>query len=177
MASRQTAAQVPSRPSTPVEIVSPSPLPVTGTLGLTAGSSVTVSNPISSPIPVLDVGRGSPFQKTGISINGILGQVDFGSPQAGQRWIIHHVSAEVSANPGTSLTVTSFTMFIGPFGPGLGDTVIPQRTADNVTVANSQTEFVVNAGEELILSFHGEFTVGSSPIMRAFISGVVVPVT
>jgi hypothetical protein len=50
--------------------------------------------------------------------------------------------------------------------------------AENNSVLNchyGQTKFVVNAGEQLVLTFNGEFSVGAHPFLQAFISGVIVP--
>jgi len=171
LTSHRSAAQNPNS-GPDVHIVSPLPLPVTGTLGFAPGSAVTVDNPASSPVLVRDVDRGTPFQKTGNSLQSPF-EVRFGAPAAGQRWIVEHVSStvSVSSSQNQTLDVWYFRLGIG-FS---GDTLIPQKTTPSFTVTNSQTKFVVNAGEQLVLSFQGEFTSGATPFLDAFISGVIVP--
>jgi hypothetical protein len=174
MTSHKSAAQNPNA-GPDVHIVSPLPLPVTGTLSFANGSAVTVNNPASSPVLVRDVDRGTPFQKTANSLESPF-EVRFGAPAAGQRWIVEHVSGTVSVSPfqNQTLDVFYFTLGIG-FGTQPGDTLIPQKTTPFLTVTNSQTKFVVNAGEQLVLSFNGEFTAGATPSLHAFIAGVIVP--
>jgi hypothetical protein len=45
-----------SRPPTPVDLVNPLPVPVTGTMGFSAGSTVNIANTASSPVLARDVG-------------------------------------------------------------------------------------------------------------------------
>src|SRR5262249_54922971 len=61
----------------------------------TGGPRGTIDGPL--PLPVTQVAQGVPFQKT-VSSSGFT--VSFGSPAAGTRWIVEHVSGDVaSQNP------------------------------------------------------------------------------
>jgi hypothetical protein len=132
MTSHKSAAQNPT-PGPNVTIASPLPLPVTGTLSFAAGSAVTVDNPASSPVLVRDVDRGTPFQKHADSFLTPF-EVRFGTPAAGQRWIVEHVSGTVSVSPfqNQTLDVSYFTLAIG-FGNQAGDIFDP---AENNSVLN-----------------------------------------
>jgi hypothetical protein len=133
---RPVVAQAPDpRPgtSTPVTIVNPlplpvsgsatvsgsvaisnTPLPVTGTVGLTTGSSVSIANTDTNPVPVrnLDNAARSPYQET-ISFNqdqvgfctNFVCSVSFPAVPAGKRLEVTHVSAVFNA-PNGSATIS-----------------------------------------------------------------------
>ena len=55
MFSNPAVAQNPQPGSAPVNLVSPLPLPVSGNVALAPGSSLTIANPASDPVPIRDV--------------------------------------------------------------------------------------------------------------------------
>src|SRR5215470_13584327 len=63
-ATSQPATPQGARPSTPVEIVAPVPVPVSGSLGISGTPNVVVANTTSSPVVVSDADNPakSPFQ-------------------------------------------------------------------------------------------------------------------
>src|SRR5262245_5133796 len=67
-------AQNPNAGSAPVHIVSPLPLPVTGSIGFAPDSSLKIGNPPSDPVLIRDVdAEKEPFQVS--SLGGFSGSV------------------------------------------------------------------------------------------------------
>ncbi len=165
MTSHKTAAQKPPDPGPSVNIASPLPLPVTGTLSFAAGSAVSVNNPASSPVLVRDVDRGIPFQKFAVAFDN---RVSFGTVPAGERWIIEHVSGSAGGNSG----FVNYFELQALFGNQVVESLIAQNAGSNEFLTNSQTRVIVDPGQKVDFAVFGSLTVIET---RALISGIIVP--
>ena len=118
------AAAQSGRPSTPVTIVNPDPLPVSGTFTLNGEGAVTITNSAANPVLIRDVDRTAsvPFSQTFVISTTVCGCTNCCFPEsalvpAGQRLVIEHVSG-----------------FFGLSGAGnMGPVTLQQRDAAGVT--------------------------------------------
>ena len=140
------AAGAQQRPSTPVEIVSP------------------------LPVPVLDADRGRPFQKWGSS--NLSTFVEFGTVPEGERWIIEHASAHQFPAREPMLFTLSVSDGLPATQTFAIDWLVAHPAAGGYT-ANSQTKVIADAGQQVILFVNGLLETGFR--LSASISGRVVP--
>ena len=174
MNSTQVAAQNPHPGSAPVNIVSPLPLPVTGSLSV-SGGTVAVSGTVN--VRDVDKAVSEPFQEN------IFAQVDvgiIGSPRsfafspvpAGKRLIIEHVSANVHMFSLATITMSYLNLH--------DDLLTLTRMSPSELTTNLPTKVIVESGESPTIRFGAVgFSAGPFPGItfdfRAFISGTLVP--
>ena len=169
--SRGRASITVSKGRTPA--IGNTPLPVTGTVGLTSGTAVTIANTDVNPVLVREVGRGTPFQVAKVAA-AQSGDIDFGTVPEGQRWIIQHASVQYR-NTNALLESMALTKDTGVQGePFRFDFLIPNRIDSSTFVASGQTMFIADAGEKVLILLNGYGGSGTSQL-EGFISGVIVP--
>ena len=143
------------------------PVPITGNIGLATGSSITIDNPASAPVPVQDVR--TPFQANNLAATPDS-PLPFPAVPAGQRLVIEHVSVELNIN---NSGVGVSTCVLNRTDGGPPDFFTAQPTASNAInhffVGSVQTKFFVDAGKspQVSCTLLGSSTGGIS----AFISG------
>jgi hypothetical protein len=176
LTSHEGVAQ-PGKPVTPVSLVSPLPVPVTGSVGV-SGGAVAVSNPLTSPIPVHIVNEAvqEPFQ-TGADpmvFTGSFAAVHMVTAPAGKRLVIEHVSALIDPDGSAGLG------FAGIVGVANSlDLTACQSTSPGIFSCSSQTKYFVEPGQvlrfavQLTGSGGGVSTFGGT--VSAFVSGHYIP--
>jgi hypothetical protein len=173
-------AQNPNAGSAPVHIVSPLPLPVTGTLGLEAGSSVEVSNTESSPIPVRVVGQtveepfqeGTPFVlfSNGGSLTTVV------TVPSNKALIIEHISATVNVNSQGGLAAVA----LNRAGSNDNDYLVCENTGNTGNNLNhfyscsAQTKFYAAAGQAITFGASTSDSSGTGSY-KVFVTGHYVP--
>ncbi len=184
--------EVKPSPATPVEIVGPLPVPVTGTVsgtvsvtgpvsvtgtvGLTSGSSVTVSNAAANPVPVRDLREPFQIRVIGGGSGGSAKSNDVIVP-SGKLLVIEHVATNVNLS-GASVPSTEIpTAFVNDQGAFVSDIVPCVRAAsdalNNNFVCSQQTRMYVPAGHAFSASAS---TIGNVRVdFVAFVSGYYVP--
>lgn len=147
------------------------PVPVTGNIGLATGSSITIDNAASAPVPVQDVR--APFQANNLAATPDTA-LPFPMVPAGQRLVIEHVSVELNIDaPNVAVT----TCVLNRTDGGPPDFFTVQPTASNAInhffVGSVQTKYYVEAGKspQVSCGLLGSSTGGIS----AFISGYFTP--
>jgi hypothetical protein len=158
-------AQLDPRPgsTTPVQIIGPLPLPVTGSTTVSGSVAATVTNTDTNPVPVKLVDRpegGRPFQTrlcTFAEFSGGNSGGCFGTPGSfevpnGRRMVIEYVSGECSISGGAQVRVG-----VGTLAGGAGanhrfhlyQDVLDPRFLD----LNQQTRIYADAGTTVGISF------------------------
>jgi hypothetical protein len=109
------------RPPTPVTIVAPVPVPVSGSLALAGEATVKVTNPATQPVPIRDVDRGvrEPFTHTFAVSSNACNCRNCCFPTvavpSGKRMVIQHVSGYFTLEaPGNMGPVTLLQVDPGP---------------------------------------------------------------
>jgi hypothetical protein len=160
----------------PVTVVSPLPLPVTGSVNLGAGSSVTVSNPATNPVPVVNVlepakehfqfGVGSTYFDESMAYV----VLEVGTVPDRKRLVIEHVSASVNAFLANGLAAVNLVVdqtnnvdavpcvLMGKSGSGL----------NQYFSCASTTKFQATAGQKVVVVVQ---TGAGGGFARAFVSG------
>jgi hypothetical protein len=118
------------------------PVPVTGNIGLATGSSITIDNPASDPVPVQDVRE--PFQASSPDQT----TLPFPAVPAGKRLVIEHVSVELNIS---AAGVAVSTCGLNRTDGGPPDFFTVQPTASNAFnhffVGSVQTKYYVETGK------------------------------
>ena len=177
---RRSEAQNPIAGSAPVNIVGPLPLPVTGSVNIGAGSSVTVANPQTSPVLVRDVDETA---KEPVQAGSVPTQFDNGGTRislltvpSNKRLVVEHFSANINATPATGMAGVSLNKGVLS---NVADYAACQNTGNNnlnhFFTCAQQTKFYAGPGETV------SFTVSTVELngggfAQAFISGYYVPV-
>jgi hypothetical protein len=163
----------------PVTVVSPVPLPVTGSIDIGTGGSVTVANPETAPVPIRNVDEQvrEPFQAGAVftAFSGTSVSILLTTVPANRRLVIEHVSASVNATAIGGLAAVRMSA-----GGSTNVDELPcvpmGQTANNLNhffSCSAQTKFHASAGQTVSL---GVETAGSGGFARGFISGYLVPV-
>ena len=179
LTSRGAVASVPPV-TAPVSIVSPLPLPVTGTVTVSGvPTSTTIDNSASNPVPVRDVDAVThePFQaRTPFSqFTSGVGTVTLVTVPADKTLVIEHVSAAINDTSGSGLVSCDLetATLNGPV-----DWVVCEPMGKNALnafyAANAQTKFVAGPGS--VVRF-GVSTVSFSGtgFVAASVSGYYIP--
>ena len=177
----RSKAQNPTPGSAPVNIVGPLPLPVMGSVNIGAGSSVTVTNPETSPVLVRNVDETAkePVQAGTIPTafsNGDI-RISLLTVPSNKRLVIDHFSASVNVTQATGIAGVSLNK--GTFSEV--DYVACQNTGNGSNNLNhfftcaQQTKFYASPGQTVSLTLSTADSNGSG-FAQAFISGYYVPV-
>jgi hypothetical protein len=155
---QHATAQTAAAGSAPVTIVSPLPLPVTGSVrDAGRGTPFTVTSPKTSPL-------GEP-PEVAFSLQVAFGQVA----------IVEHVSVRLASCPSGTLTLEDFRLHAGTKAVFLAPVHILSTFA-NAYIANESTKFVVEPGETISVETENFGTSGCGPAdLVATISGSLVP--
>ena len=178
--SERSIAANPEPGSAPVNIVGPLPLPVTGTLGLAPGGSVTVANPATNPVLVSNINESlrEPFQFASVFIAFSSGGSNSNvvTVPANKRLVIEHVSAAININSQGGLA----TAGLGISGSNVADFIACQATGSTSSnlshfySCSVQTKFYAAPGQTVdfgVTSADGNGT----GFYKVFVSGYYVP--
>src|SRR5262245_3209475 len=167
-------AQPDPRPgaTTPVHIMGPLPVPVTGTVsgtvsvsgtvpvtgtvGLTPGSSVSIANPASNPVLVRDVDAGPrriAYQSTQTpNCFGVLCEVTFPTVPANHRLVIQHLTANATFGGANTFVLVALVTggqggsnFFAPFVNG-------GQTSSGITAFDKEVLVYIDGGGAPIVS-------------------------
>jgi hypothetical protein len=141
------------KPDTPVSLVAPLPLPVTGnvqvtgSVQLTPGGSVNIANPASNPVPVQQgIAKRYNLQLADTSGNG---DVVVPPVPAGQTFIVTSFSAIGFSNVATPLTGGACATRLSVGGSTIILGAMPVQVNGGVVVANETTFLPLSADESL----------------------------
>lgn len=164
------------RPPTPVSIVESVPLPISGTVTVGAGASVTVNNTDAAPVPTRDVDRVARevFQTSIVptAFSGSVGTSNVVTVPAGKRLVVEYASAWVNASAAGGLLGANLSIGFSNVN-GLPCLPQGQNALNYVYVCAGPTRQYVNAGETL--RFGVETFASAGGFFRVFVSGYYEP--
>lgn len=172
-----------------VTLVSPLPLPVTGTVGVSGSldvnvtntPTVTIANSATSPLIVRTLPEApTPYQRSLFFNQGpdtctdFVCTITFDAVPAGHRLVVTYASARFAL----SGAMTSANVRIGPASTSEASILLPPPTSlggTNVSTASPVT-FYVEAGDQPEISVGGQFVSGVSNTAQVALVGHLVPV-
>jgi hypothetical protein len=143
----RASAQRGGPPTTPVEIVAPVPVPISGNVGITGTAAVQVTNTATNPVRIRNVDnpvqQAVTFSAEVVVPDGSFGEINsnaFTVP-AGKRLVLEYVSGHASLQPGQKPLVSMITAFgFGGYVHYL--TAVPQ--GDFSAISARPEEFTIN---------------------------------
>ncbi len=174
-------APAPAEPSnekkaTPVVVVNPAPVPVSGTVSIGGTPAVTVDNAWNAPLPVYDVDRVAPepFQMSTVStfFPTSFAASDLVTVPDGQRLVIEYASAWINAGGAGGLLAANLSS-----GPGLTNTLSclaqGQNSLNFIFACAGPIRQYVEPGATL--NFNFQTFASNGGFYRVFVSGHYEP--
>jgi hypothetical protein len=170
-------ADAQGRPPTPVTIVAPVPVPVTGSVTLGGEGAVKVTNPADEPVPVRDIDRipRERFQVSTVpaSFSGSIGSTAVVTVPADRRLVIEHASAWINSGGAGGLLGVNLSSGTPLVVNLLPCSAIGQNALNFVYACVGPTLHYVSPGETL--TFSVETFASSGGFFRVFVSGYYEP--
>lgn len=162
--------------ATPVIVVNPAPVPVSGTVSIGGTPAVTVGNTEATPVPVRDVGRVATERfQTAIIPTGFTGSSassNLLTVPAGKRLVIEYASAWINAGGAGGLLAANLTS-----GPGVTNTLSclaqGQNALNFIFACAGPVKQYVEPGATLSFNFQTFASAGG--FYRVFVSGHYEP--
>ena len=162
--------------ATPVVVVNPAPVPVSGTVSIGGTPTVTVNNTGNAPLPVYDVDRVAPelFQMSTVSTSfpTSFASTEIVTVPPDQRLVIEYASAWINSGGAGGLVAANLSS-----GPGLTNTLScvaqGQNTLNFVFACAGPIRQYVEPGATL--SFNFQTFAGAGGFYRVFVSGHYEP--
>jgi hypothetical protein len=180
--SPEVFAQAGPPPGPTVTIVNPLPLPVTGSVSLTPGGTVTIGNTVNNPVPVRNVDSAREIFQSAtptLQINQGFVQTMVVTVPTGKRLVIEHVSAFISLTEQSGLNgVSIYKGTSGEVADFLPCSPMGQSPngLNNSFACSVQTRFHAGPGETVSFSVvTAETPFGGTGRAKGFLSGYFVP--
>ncbi len=166
------AAPTKEKKPSPVIVVNPEPIPVSGTVSIGGIPAVTVTNTDAAPVAVRDVDRAAtePFQTASVStfFPTSFAATDLVTVPAGKRLVIEYASAWINSGGAGGLLAANLSS-----GPGMTNTLAcfaqGQNTLNFIFSCAGPIRHIVEPGGTLSFNFQTFASAGG--FYRVFVSG------